>query len=199
MISLQSLRQLSLLATLRARLRFGRTALLVYRGARFTMRAHALTGEGRLSLGKAWWGQPPLPSSFTVFDGARVEVSGGFVFHRGTDVRVAGTLSLGSGYAADGVHIDCHQAVTIGHGVAIAKEAVIMDTDHHMITNRAMTAPVTIGDHVWIGARAIVLKGVTIGDGAIVAAGAVVTRDVPARTIVAGNPARAVRTAEWKL
>jgi tetrahydrodipicolinate N-succinyltransferase len=193
------LRELSLPATLAARLRFGRVALLIYRGARYAGRASSLTGPGRLSVGKRWWGQVPLPSSFTVFDGARVEVSGSFVFHRGTDVRVAGMLSLGSGYAADGVHIDCHHAVAIGHGVAIAKDAVIMDTDHHAISGRAMTAPVTIGDHVWIGARAIVLKGVTIGDGAIVAAGAVVTRDVPAATIVAGNPARPVRTAEWTL
>lgn len=199
MVSLRFIRQISHFATLTACLRFGRIAVLIYRGARYTGDCSSLAGSGRLSLGKKWWGQATLPSSFTVFDGARVVVSGNFVFHRGTDVRVAGVLSLGSGYAVDGVHIDCHHAVTIGHGVAIAKDAVIMDTDHHAISGRAMTAPVTIGDHVWIGARAIVLKGVTIGDGAIVAAGAVVTRDVPAATIVAGNPARPVRTAEWTL
>jgi acetyltransferase-like isoleucine patch superfamily enzyme len=57
---------------------------------------------------------------------------------------------------------------------------------------------VRIGDHVWIGARAAVLKGVTIGDGAIVAAGAMVTHDVPARALVAGVPARLVREGvEW--
>lgn len=50
-----------------------------------------------------------------------------------------------------------------------------------------------VGDNVWIGNRAIVLPGVTIGDGAVVGAGSVVTRDVPARTVVAGNPARVVR------
>ena len=54
-------------------------------------------------------------------------------------------------------------------------------------------APVTIGDRVWIGCRATVLKGVTIGDGAVVAACSVVTRDVPPRALVAGNPARVVR------
>ncbi len=52
------------------------------------------------------------------------------------------------------------------------------------------TAPVSIGNDVWIGCRSIVLKGVSIGDGAIVAAGSVVTKDVPAYTLVAGNPAQ---------
>ena len=50
-----------------------------------------------------------------------------------------------------------------------------------------------IGDHVWIGARAVVLKGVTIGDGAVIAAGAVVTHDVPAHTLVGGVPAKIIK------
>jgi acetyltransferase-like isoleucine patch superfamily enzyme len=56
------------------------------------------------------------------------------------------------------------------------------------------TAPVKIGDNVWIGMNAVILKGVTIGDNSIVAAGAVVTKSVPANTIVAGNPAAVVKT-----
>ena len=54
-------------------------------------------------------------------------------------------------------------------------------------------APIVIGDDVFVGMEALVLKGVTIGDGAVVGAGAVVTQDVPPRTVVAGNPAQAVR------
>ena len=53
--------------------------------------------------------------------------------------------------------------------------------------------PVSIGDDVWIGANAMILRGVTLGEGAVVGAGAVVTGDVPAHTIVAGNPATVVR------
>ncbi len=52
--------------------------------------------------------------------------------------------------------------------------------------------PVVIGDHVWIGARALICPGVTIGEGAVVGAGAVVTRDVAPYAIVAGNPARVI-------
>ena len=57
-------------------------------------------------------------------------------------------------------------------------------------------APVMIGDDVFVGYRALVLPGVTIGDGAVIGAGAVVTRDVEARTVVAGNPARSLGTVE---
>lgn len=53
--------------------------------------------------------------------------------------------------------------------------------------------PVRIEDHAWVGFNVIILKGVTIGEGAIVAAGSVVTKDVPAFTVVAGNPARVIR------
>ena len=56
-----------------------------------------------------------------------------------------------------------------------------------------MSAPIHIGNHVWVGVRAIILKGVTIGDGAIIAAGSVVTRDVPANTLVGGVPAKIIK------
>ena len=55
---------------------------------------------------------------------------------------------------------------------------------------------VTIGNSVWIGGGAIILPGVSIGDGAVIAAGAVVTKDVPAYVVVAGNPARVIKTLD---
>ncbi|MFN2509538.1 MAG: DapH/DapD/GlmU-related protein [Chthoniobacterales bacterium] len=55
------------------------------------------------------------------------------------------------------------------------------------------SAPVTIGDNVWIGLNAVILKGVTIGDNSVVAAGSVVTKSIPANALVAGNPATVVR------
>jgi acetyltransferase-like isoleucine patch superfamily enzyme len=84
--------------------------------------------------------------------------------------------------------------------VAIGPDVFIRDSDSHLISgsDRSATEPIRIGDRVWIGARAVILKGVTIGDGAIVAAGAVVTRDVEAGTLVAGVPAKYVRHATWE-
>jgi acetyltransferase-like isoleucine patch superfamily enzyme len=89
--------------------------------------------------------------------------------------------------------ITCRERITIGERCAIAWDVNIMDTDAHTFEDRPDTAPVTIGDHVWIGAGAMVLKGVTIGDGAVVAARSVVTKDVPPGVLVAGSPARVIR------
>jgi len=85
--------------------------------------------------------------------------------------------------------------ISIGRVCLIGPEVMIMDSDIHGIENRQQPAqgPVSIGDDVFIGARAVILKGVRIGDHATIAAGAVVTRDVPARSVAAGNPARVVK------
>ena len=84
--------------------------------------------------------------------------------------------------------------VTIGDDVAIANEAYLTDTDSHGVEGRPVkNKPIRIGDGSWIGARAIILPGVTIGRRCLVAAGAVVSRDVPDDTLVAGNPAQVVR------
>ena len=88
--------------------------------------------------------------------------------------------------------------ITIGTKVAISREAFICTASHDITKpNRPLvTAPITICDGVWIGARAIILPGVTIGEGAIVAAGAVVTKDVEPFTVVGGNPAKFIKNRE---
>ena len=92
--------------------------------------------------------------------------------------------------------------VAIGNDCRIASDVMITDSSGHPSDparrrageppDEAEVKPVTIGDNVWIGRRAIVFPGITIGAGSIVAAGAVVTSDVPPNTVVAGNPARRV-------
>jgi maltose O-acetyltransferase len=84
--------------------------------------------------------------------------------------------------------------VRTGRDVSIGPEASILTLGHDPQASDFADhgGDVTIGDRVWIGYRAIILPGVTIGDGAVVGAGAVVTCDVAAHTIVAGNPAREV-------
>ena len=75
-----------------------------------------------------------------------------------------------------------------------------MDRDYHSTLQESeVLRPITIGNNVWIGCRAIILKGVTIGEGAVVAAGAVVTKDVAPFMLVAGNPARVIREVKgWR-
>ena len=86
-----------------------------------------------------------------------------------------------------------HEGVRLGRDCLLAWDVLVLDSDSHSVDGGPRSAPVTIGDRVWIGCRATVLKGVTIGDGAVVAACSVVTGDVPAGALVAGNPARVVR------
>ena len=89
-----------------------------------------------------------------------------------------------------------HYPLVTGCDVSIGPEAAILTLGHDPQSPDFTTrgGPVTIGDHAWIGYRAMVLPGVTIGAGAVVAAGAVVTKDVAAYTIVGGNPAREIGT-----
>lgn len=99
--------------------------------------------------------------------------------------------------------LDGRDKLTIGDHTDIASEVMIYNS-HHDIDNdnfEAITKPVKIGSYVFIGPRAIILPGVSIGDGAVVAAGAVVTKDVNSGDVVAGVPAKFVRkrkTQNWR-
>lgn len=88
--------------------------------------------------------------------------------------------------------------IVVGDDVALANEVYVMDSNSHGVEGRPhVEAPVRIGDGTWVGARAMVLPGVTIGKRVLVAAGSVVTRDVPDDVLVAGNPARVVRALTY--
>jgi len=110
-------------------------------------------------------------------------------------------LVMQANSGASGAVLCAGLSIEIGEGTLIGSGALIIDNDFHILTpdgwrgeTRSNARAIRIGREVFIGARAIILKGVTIGDRAIIGAGAVVTRDVPANCVAAGNPA-SVRAA----
>lgn len=114
-------------------------------------------------------------------------------------------IIIGDNVGISGSTICATTSVTIGNNVLIGSGCLISDTDSHPINwedrlyNRnenTNKAPIIIGDNVFIGARSIILKGVTIGECAVIGAGSVVSKDVPPYTIVCGNPARIVKTLQ---
>ena len=114
-------------------------------------------------------------------------------------------IRIGAGSGLSGVTICCAKKVTIGKNVGLGANVAIYDNDMHAVNPylRAFdndanikAKEVVIDDYAWVGANAIILKGVHIGRGAVVGAGSVVTTDVPDYTVYAGNPARLVRKIE---
>jgi maltose O-acetyltransferase len=107
-------------------------------------------------------------------------------------------------------YLDCRAPLIIGNNVAISPDVHILTAGHDMESNKFSNThdPVEISDYAWIGSRATILPGISIGEGAIVAAGSVVTKDVQDFEVVGGNPAKHIKTrnqrifdytANWKL
>lgn len=102
-------------------------------------------------------------------------------------------------------HITCCNRITIGNGLLTGRFVLISDNNHGNTNvfeeldiipasrNLHSKGPITIGNNVWIGDRAIILPGVTIGDNVIVAANTVVTKDIPSNAIVGGSPCRIIK------
>jgi acetyltransferase-like isoleucine patch superfamily enzyme len=144
-------------------------------------------------------------------------VAGGLQMRFGQGCKLSAQTSLVAGHTFDaprlevgdhsnigpGVVISASKLVKIGSHVRIATGVLIADNPGHPLDaiERRTSAvrpeqvrPVIIEDDVWVGSHAIIMPGVTIGRGAIVGAGSVVTRDVPAGAVVAGNPAQIIRS-----
>jgi acetyltransferase-like isoleucine patch superfamily enzyme len=115
-------------------------------------------------------------------------------------VSQSGHLSIGSGGGYSGVTIVCWEKVEIGDFCGFGGNVSLWDTDFHGIRhnervdkNAVKTAPIKIGDNVWIGAYSIILKGVSIGSRSVIGAGSVVTKNIPPDEIWAGNPAHFIK------
>ena len=111
-------------------------------------------------------------------------------------------ILIGNNVGISGSTINAATTITIGDNVMIGSGCLITDTDSHPLhwkerleerNGLTRRAPITIEDNAFIGARSIILKGVTIGKGAVVGAGSVVSKDVPPFAIVCGNPAKVVK------
>lgn len=176
-------------------------SLIIYRPAMITIDKNAkINIKNEFAFNKQWnWGRQAhnkQVGSLVIANGATLNADRFWVYAGSTvTVQDGATLTLGTGYVNCKCNIQCFDSITIGEDVCISEGVTIRDSDNHYIFRDGykMSAPIYIGNHVWIGINATVLKGVTIGDGAVVAAGAVVTRDVPANTLVGGVPAKIIR------
>ena len=112
-----------------------------------------------------------------------------------------GKLTIGQGAANVNLTIMCAKEVTIGNGVRIGRNVSIRDWNGpHVIFSSSYRhhAPVHIEDHVWLCTGCTIMPGVTVGEGSVVAANSTVTKDVPPRSLVAGSPAKVIKTdIEW--
>ncbi|HEX5425755.1 MAG TPA: acyltransferase [Candidatus Acidoferrales bacterium] len=176
-----------------------------WRRARVSHAQATSVGEGTKLVGAI----DRRASKARIVIGSNCLIQGDLVAERDEScIDIADNVLLGGGSV-----IDCALEVKIEGHVLISYACIITDSDNHSIFpewrvsdlsdwmnggrhdwSRTVMAPVRICEGAWIGARSIVLKGVTIGTGAVVGMGSVVTRDVPARSVVAGNPARVVRS-----
>ncbi len=142
-----------------------------------------------------------------------IQIGDGVILDTFLDVYKQGKLFIDDYTFVGNSRIFCANNVFIGKGCWIADSVFIMDSDLHPLSSKRRfedaikfskgifpdvymgipNAPVIIQNSVWIGVNSVILKGVTIGEGAIIGAGSVVTKDVPAWTIVAGNPVKVIR------
>lgn len=169
----------------------------------FHKTSRILLNNGKLTINKSWIANDPFYSILSLGKKAAITVVNTFDIYTGAKIYVNenAELILGGGYINHNVNISCFKRIEIGTDVVISENVTIRDSDNHSLlgSNKESIQPVKIGSHVWIGLNATILKGVTIGDGAIIAAGAVVTKNVPERCLVAGVPAKVIKeNVGWK-
>lgn len=159
----------------------------IYIQSKLMLSANSMCHNGRSSI-------------IRIDQGGKIEITDEASVFYGADIIVFknAKLQIGKSFINSDCKIRCHQSITIGDGCAISHDLTIMDSDAHYLNGDNHTAPIVVGNHVWIGSGVMLLNGVTIGDGAVIAAGSVVTKNIPAHAIAAGIPAKVIgENVEW--
>jgi len=181
-----------------------RNNIYLYKNALISMAKNtSIILNGELHIGTESIKNSRRETTIRMDENSTLEIDKIFSIYYGGDIILFknAKLTLGSGFFNSNIKIRCTKCITIGRDVAISHDVTIMDSDAHEIVadGYEKTLPVIIGNHVWIGTRATILKGVTIGDGAIIAAGAVISKDVPPNCVVAGVPGKIIKkNMDWK-
>lgn len=145
------------------------------------------------------WGRVIVRNSGSMIIGQRASLSSTAVPIQ-LNTEPNGKLEIGARtFMNYGCSISATKLISIGPDCKIGMDVLMIDNDYHQIdpTKRAIrpaSAPIILEENVWLGARVIVLSGVTIGADSVVAAGSVVTRDIPPRSVAAGQPARVIKS-----
>jgi maltose O-acetyltransferase len=144
------------------------------------------------------WGAPSIYNSGKLIIGDRVRLVSTI-----TKLELAigsnGQLEIGnSTFINYGCSIAAQKLIRIGPHCNIGTYVIMMDNDFHRLeperrTEQPDSAPIILEENVWLGARVIVLRGVTIGAGSVIGAGSIVSRDIPPRSLAVGAPARVIR------
>lgn len=186
------------------------------KGMRFPVlvsRNYSLTSlNGTVSLNKPKTGCIRLGySSVGIFDrrfdrgiwqcSGEVAFEGEASFGQGSKISVGvnGRLRVGAGFrnTAKGEFV-CHEEMYLGSDSLVSWDTLFMDTDTHQIDNKPTSAPVVLGDSVWVGCRCLVLKGAVVPDGSVLAAGTTVTRSLAPERALFGGLNKLLRTEiEW--
>lgn len=136
-------------------------------------------------------------------DGGSVTAAGKIRLDGYGELIAKGKLSVGHNFVMNGYsRVIAHKHITIGNNVVIARFVSVLDHDHAFSRNGGngdlvfdgyITAPISIGNNVWLGDKVSIMKGVTIGDNVIIGANSVVTKDIPSNCIAAGVPAKVIK------
>lgn len=170
--------------------KMSRVGLGLIQRKRFSKCGGRFRAGGWISIYDPYNGTVEIGDNCILHDGCRL-----FLGMQGSTLRIGNGTSLGPRTV-----ISCATGIVIGDNCALSWDVTILDNDGHSLNGKRAVAPVKIGNNVWVGCKATILKGVTIGDGAIIGANTVVTTDVPDRVLVVGVPGKIIKTdVTWEL